>query len=109
MKKTLVVANPETSRVTPGDGMSVLAGHTSYGNKPVILEVGNPATRGDPNSPAVVLKEGLHILIRQTTPLVVNRNLPVVPPVQAMNRAKPNAAIARRQNRPSPAIRQALL
>jgi hypothetical protein len=34
---------------------------TRHGEKPAILEVEHPADRGDPNSPAFVLKQGLHI------------------------------------------------
>jgi hypothetical protein len=68
-----------------------------------------------PNSPTVVLKERLHTVIRQSAighlahiefsflfgtaapgpcaSLTVNRDLPVIPPVQTVRSAKPNAAV----------------
>src|SRR5712691_8727888 len=64
----------------------------------------------DPNSSAVVLKEGRHTIIRQSTAsLAVNRISPVLPSVQAIIRAKPNAAIRGRQDRHNGVIRQTLL
>src|SRR5580700_231326 len=89
--------------------MPVLAGHPTYVNKAVILEISNPAIGGDPNSPALVLKEGLDGVIRQpAASLAVNSDLPVLPPVQAFTSAKPNAAISGRQDGPNSGNRQAL-
>jgi hypothetical protein len=66
--------------------------------------------RGDPNSPAIVLKDGIHGVIRQSTvSLAVNRNLPVIPSVQAIRSAKPNAAILGCENGPNEGVRQTLL
>src|SRR5271166_1279829 len=110
MKKTLILADPEIPRAVPGDGMHGSLGHTAYGNKVAILEVGNSAPGGDPNAPVIVLKEGPHPIVRQSTAsLSVNRNLAVVPFVQAVKSAKPNAPIPGRQYRPNPGIGQTLL
>ena len=96
--------------LSPAMAMHYSAGHTAHGNKPAILEVGNSAARGDPNSPAIVLKKGLHGIIRQSTvSLAVNRNLPVFPSVQAIVSAKPDAAIPGRQNGPDGGVGQTLL
>jgi hypothetical protein len=58
----------------------------------------------------IVLEEGLHGIIRQSTvSLAVNRNLPVIPSVQAVASAEPNAAIRGRQDGPDVVIRQTLL
>src|SRR6266404_239227 len=86
-----------------------------YGDKPAILKVGSPTLRECPNSPAIVLKERLHTVIRQSTinhlahvefsslfgaaapalcaSLTVNRDLPVIPSVQPVGSAKPNTAV----------------
>ena len=59
MKKTLIlVADPDVSRAVPGYGIHNSAGHAIHGNKPAILEVRNPASRGDPNSPVTILERG---------------------------------------------------
>src|ERR1700730_8931664 len=88
--------------------MAVSAGHASYGNKPAALEIGNSKGRGRPNSGVIGLIEGVHIIIGQSTSLAVNRNLPVIPSVQAITRAEPNATIPRRQNGRNEVIRQTL-
>jgi len=110
MEKTLTLAaDPQIPRAVPGFRKDLPARNGTYGNKPSVLEVGNPATRGDPNSPAAVLEEGLHGIIRQSTgSLPENRNLPVLPSVQTVNCAKPNAAIAGRQDGNNCGIRQTL-
>jgi hypothetical protein len=57
MKKALIlVADPEVVRLVPGNGTHHSVGHSSYGNEPVILEVGNTAKRADPNPSAIILK-----------------------------------------------------
>src|ERR1700680_2062221 len=85
------------------------------GNKPSVLEVGSSIRGERPNSAAIVLKERLHTVIRQsgighlahiefsflfcaTAPglcasLSVNVDLPVIPSVQTVGSAKPNAAV----------------
>src|SRR6478609_3525731 len=68
MKETLIlVADPEIPRTVPGARKHQSARHGAYANKPAILKVGNPATRKDPDSPAIVLSEGAHSLIWQST------------------------------------------
>src|SRR5271165_1017619 len=42
----------------PGDGMHCSSGHACYRNELAVLEIGNSAKSRDPNSPAIVLKEG---------------------------------------------------
>ena len=86
-----------------------------YRDKPAIFKVGSPTLRECPNSPAIVLKERLHTVIRQSTighlahvefsflfgpaapalcaSLTVNRDLPVIPSVQTVGSAKPNTAV----------------
>src|ERR1700682_5876473 len=86
-----------------------------HGDKPAILKVGSPTLSERPNSPAIVLKERLHTIIRQSTidhlvhvgfsfpfgaatppvcaSLTVNRDLPVIPSVQTVRSAKPNTAV----------------
>jgi hypothetical protein len=134
MQETLIlVADPEIPRTVRGAGKHLSVLHGVYENKPAILKVGNPARHRNPNSPAIVLSEGLHSPIRQSatgylahgaedarlarrdTPaeflfspdadahglcasLTVNRNLVVIPSVQALIRGQPNASIPGRQN-----------
>ena len=92
MEETLVVANPEIPRAVSGDGVHDSAGHPTHGDKPAIIEVGDPAERRDPNSPAFVLKQGLHIAQQSAASLPINRNPPVIPSVQAIESAKRLAA-----------------
>jgi hypothetical protein len=95
VKKTLIlVADPEIPSTIASDGMHIAAGHGAYCGKPAILEVGDPAMGGNPNSPVIILRQRIHDIIRQSTvSLAVNCNLPVVPSVQAIPGAKPDAAI----------------
>jgi hypothetical protein len=103
------VAEPNIPRTVLGDGLHASQGRGAYGNEPAILEPGNPVRRGGPNSPAIILKEGLHIIIRQSVAFPIYRDLTVVPSVQAIKSAKPDAAVPSRQNRKNVGIRQALL
>src|SRR5271163_858894 len=65
---------------------------------------------GNPNPPAIILRKRIHVIIRQSTAsLAVNRNLPVVPFVQAISSAKPDAAIPGRQDGHNGSIGQSLL
>ncbi len=110
MKKTLIlVADPEIPRTVASDGMHDPARRAVYGNKPAILEVGNPSSRGDPNSSAIILKEGGCIVWQSAVSLAVDRNLAVIPSVQAIGSTEPNAAIPGRQDRPNAGIGQTLL
>jgi hypothetical protein len=110
MKETLNgMADPDIPRAVSSDGVDESVRYSVYGNKPAVLEIGDPVICRNPDSPTVVLKEGTHHIIRQsTTPLAVDRDLPVIPPVQAIASAKPNAAIPGHQNRTYRGIRQTL-
>ena len=109
MKETLLVANPQISRAVSGDGVHLSGRHTAHRNKPAIIVVSDSAKRGDPNSPAFVLKERIRITRQSAVSLPISRNPPVIPSVQTISRAEPNAAIPGRQDRPNDSIRQALL
>ena len=85
----MLVAYPKISRTVSRDGMQLSARRDQgqhgggvwlarmsmldvgrvrgYRDKPAIFEVGSPALRERPNSPAIVLKERLHTVIRQST------------------------------------------
>src|SRR5713226_4928789 len=57
---------------------------SAYGNKAVILQIAEPASRGDPNSPVIVLKERIRVQsVQFAVPFAAatteNRNLPVPP------------------------------
>src|SRR6266436_690776 len=88
------------------DGMHISAGKAAYGNKPIILQVADPAKRGDPDSSSTVLKKGPQPAIWQSTAedlahpglracaaLTVNSNLPVIPSVQGARGVEPEASI----------------
>ena len=101
MKKTLIlVADPEIPRTIPGDGMHLPPGTPLTGVKPAILKVRQVRRSEDTQiRSAIILKEGLgRSSGSPLASLAVNRDLPVVPSVQAIRRAKPNAAIPGRQN-----------
>jgi hypothetical protein len=108
-KAVVLVADPEILRSVPGDGMHLSAGHAVYRNEPAIIEVGDPAARGDPNSPAFVLKEGVYIAQQSPASLPINRSPPFIPSVQPIESAKPNGAIPGRQDGPNGAAGQNLL
>src|SRR6266566_5956070 len=113
MKKTVrLVVDPEIPRALLGDGMHDPTRDRPNGNKPPILKIGNAAKRRDPNSPALVPKERHHGIVRQSiivylahrrrmsracerahASLAVNRVLSVIPSVQTVESADPNASI----------------
>src|SRR5579872_1498246 len=86
-----------------------------YGNKSSILEICSSVHSEGPNSPGIVLKKRLHTVVRQSVishfvhiefsflfggairgvcaSLTVNRDLPLIPSVQTVGSAKPNAAV----------------
>src|ERR1700723_3640945 len=106
MKNTLMlVADPEIPRTVRGHrmhhgaGIRDSAGINIQGDKPAVLEVGNPAQRGRQNSPMIVLKQRLDTIIRQSISLSINGNLSILPSVQAIDSPQPNAAIVSRRNR----------
>ena len=110
MKKAVLVADPDAPRTVRADGIHDAFRHGANGNKPVRLEQGHAAIRGDPQIPAIVLKKGVHLVIRQPiacdvpprhhlcASLTVSRDVPFVPSVQAIIRAEPHGSIGRREN-----------
>src|ERR1700722_15035438 len=130
------MAEPDVSRPVASDGVYLSGGNAADGNEAAILEVGNPPTRGDPNSAVIVLKEGFRAIVWQSTignfahcslaawapklllirarrqaavSLAVSLNLSVTPSVQAITSPEPNATIPRGQDGPNERIRQTLL
>src|SRR5215470_12245689 len=96
----ILIGNPQISLSVLHDRARDPAGNAACGNKPVILQVTEVARRDDPYSPAAILKQrkktaGVPMGIRAA--FAVNRNLPIIPPVQAANNAEPNASIVVRQ------------
>src|SRR5215469_1114446 len=88
-KKTVFLAsNPQVSRLVLRDAMHATTGNAVYGNKSVILEVSDPGIRGYPDLPAIILKQRIR---GQSFEFPVsfhaagtgNRDLPVIPSVQA--------------------------
>ena len=125
----ILLDDPEAPVAFFGNGTHHSARHRAYGSKSAILKPRNPAKRRDPDSAAIVLKEGPHGVIRQSiivylasivylawrrrlsrarpraASLAVNRDLPVLPPVQAITSPEPNAAVLGRQDREDSGIR----
>ena len=59
-KKTQsLIVNPQVARSILSNGEHVSAGNASDREKPVVLEIAEPAKRGNPNSPAIILKQRL--------------------------------------------------
>src|SRR5262245_1205894 len=58
IKKTVIlVGDPDASPGALSDAVHGAAGNAAYGNKSVILQITEPATRGDPDSPTTILEE----------------------------------------------------
>src|ERR1700674_1078220 len=80
------------------------------GREAAIFKEGNSATRGHPNPILKVLIEGLDRIIGQSAcGLAINSNAAIIPPVQALSSAEPDAAIPGRENGFNRGIRQTLL
>src|SRR6266496_4625833 len=110
MKKSLLVADPEIPRTLPLYGSHTSTWHAVQGNKPAIVEIHNAAPHENPNSPSIVLIQGLQLIIRQSTvddlahrprgnsirylsrflSTAVDGNLPVFPSIQAVKRDEPH-------------------
>src|SRR5262249_53709425 len=94
-------------------------GHGSAGNdacrsEPVILQIAEGAQRGNPNASAIILKKRVRIKsiqfsVRFATSGARNRDLPVLPSVQAATSGKPDASIPGRQDRSYDGARQTLV
>src|SRR5271154_5993125 len=101
MKKALILgADPETPPIVASEGFHDAGGHGGYSSESAIFEVGDAVVGGNPNSPLTILKERIHYIVRQSTAsLAVDSNPPIVPSVQTIPCAKPDAAIPVRQDR----------
>src|SRR6516162_5083943 len=98
-KTAFLVGNPQVSRLVLRDAMHGTAGNDSYGNKSVILEVSDPGIRRYPDLPAIVLKqrirgESIEFPVSFHAVGTGNRDLPVIPSVQAAIGGEPNPSIA---------------
>src|SRR5579863_5710856 len=94
-----ILSNVQQSAVTrAGDG-----------DKPVLFEKSDLASRGHPYSAALVLKKGgWRQAIEPPIALVVGGDSSISPPIEPGRRGDPNASILSRQNRSCKAIREAL-
>src|SRR5215471_4244680 len=114
MKKTVLpVGDPHTACSILGYESRISAGDCANGNEPIILQVTDAVKRGDPDSPAIILKErlqptswhstiGNHSHCCRTTrraccaASAVDRNLPASPFAQAIRTREPNASVSGR-------------
>src|SRR5581483_4203800 len=71
-------------------------------------KVDNPTPRGDPNSPSLVFEQGQSIRIRKSLSGAINGDLAVLPSVQTIQCAKPDAPVAGVQYRADIRVGQAL-
>jgi hypothetical protein len=89
------------------------SGDSAYGNKAVILQIAVPVRRGDPNSPAIVLKKRIRIksveFAVSFAAAAETRNLLVTPFVQATTSPEPNATIPGGEDGNNIGTRQTLL
>src|SRR5215831_18640952 len=113
MKKAeRLVVDPDVSGRLFGNGMRHRAGHRGYATKPAILEKGNSMQSRNPDPPPVILIKGLQRITRQSivndlahSPIrsrasirgvassAIDRDLAVIPSIQAIAAANPDAAI----------------
>src|SRR5271163_2591694 len=94
MKKPLfLVVDPEIPSTFLDDVMHDSAGRRTHRNETATFEVSDAAKGGDPDSAAVILKQGMGAILRQPVALAVNRYQARVPSVQAIARANPNATV----------------
>ena len=103
-----MLCHPEVARFVPSHEMGLSAGHALRGNKPAVRKPGKSLTREGPDSSAIVLKDRLRRIIRQSTRLAEDGHVSVIPPVQTIGGANPNAAISRCQHGPDIIAGQAL-
>jgi hypothetical protein len=110
LKETFsLVGDPEIPGSVFGNAIHGSRGKALYRNKSIILEVAEFKRRGDPHSPARILKERLR---SHSTPFPVAHaegdDLSVLRSVQVTATSEQDTAILRRQDPPSGDIRQAL-
>src|SRR5262249_53525460 len=104
-KKTeLLVVDPKISSFVLNYGKhSSAARNAAYRIKAVILKVADAAKCGDPDSPAIILKKGTRAMAVEFAVGVAaagagNRDLTVIPSVQAARSCEPNASVPICQN-----------
>src|SRR5262245_44619830 len=98
IETVILVGDANIPRLILGHTMHGPAGNAAYGDKTVILQVADAAKRGDPDSPAMILKKGVGIESAEfpvwfAAAGASNRNASIVPSVQATNSGQPNASI----------------
>src|SRR5215471_1301646 len=98
-KAVFLVGNPQVSRLVLRYAMPATTENTAYGSKSVILEVSDPSIRGYPDLPAIILKqrirgESIEFPVSFHAAGTGNRDLAVIPSVQAAIGAEPNASIS---------------
>src|SRR4030095_15008125 len=100
LKETsILVGDPEILRRVLGDALHEAAGDAADGDKSVILQVANPVKSGNPNSPASILKKRIRSkAIEFPVASVESGDLPILPSVQTIAGAEPNASIPVREN-----------
>src|SRR5215469_4344769 len=113
-KTAFLVGNPQVSCLVLRDAMHGTTGNAAYGSKSVLLEGSDPRIRGNPDLPAITLKqrirgESIEFPVSFHAAGTGNRDLPVIPSVQAAIGAEPNASISVRQNSSDSGTRQTLL
>src|SRR5262245_30376229 len=113
IETVILVGDANIPRVILGNSMHGSAGNAAYGDKTVILQVADAAKRRDPDSPAMILKkrtgvESVEFADWFGAATARNRNLSIVPSVQATTSRQPNASIPVCQNRLYRVIRQPL-
>src|SRR5262250_1432367 len=97
-KTAILICNPQVSSPVLRDAKHGTPGNAAYDSKSVILEVSDPGIRGYPDLPSIILKQRIR---GQSVEFPVsfhaagtgNRDLPVIPSVQAAIGAEPNASI----------------
>src|SRR5215467_2282130 len=94
----VLVGNPQVSRLVLCDAMHGTTGNAAYGSKSVILDVSDPGSRGYPDLSAIILKQrirGKSIEFPGSLHAAGtgNRDLSVIPSVQAAIGGEPNASI----------------
>src|SRR5262249_31538374 len=113
-KETAIqVVHPQISLSILGEGKHALAGNATQ-NKATIFKVADPAGSGDPDSPTRVLKKcmwskSIEFTVRFGAAGLWNRELSILPPVQATSSSEPNTSIPVSKNGRDAGVRQTLL
>src|SRR4029453_9026919 len=100
VQQALVRRKPETTRPVPRHVKHFVAGHAGYAYKTIVVrQIRQAAVREHPDSTTVILEERLRAVMRQSTALVEDRGVSVLPPGQAILGANPDAPIRGREHR----------